>query len=175
MVHLKVAWVADSIYEDSKVARTCRFLRTPSFASFSRKLWHHLYYHSASPHSYCHPCRASPPSAVPASLNSSARATQPATIATKVGVSQSSVARMHSVVPALQPPSPTGRPHLLDKHDERYILRLNTTGVVRALNRKSCPDWIGTKCIQSLKKRVSFGKGQERSGQQTKMEVIRYG
>src|SRR4030095_8896997 len=49
-------------------------------------------------------------------------------IAAKVGVSQSTVARMRSVSSALSSPPSAGRPRLLDKHDERYILRLNTTG-----------------------------------------------
>jgi transposase len=49
-------------------------------------------------------------------------------VAAKVGVSQSTVARVRSADPALQPSPLAGRPRLLDKHDERYILRLNATG-----------------------------------------------
>jgi transposase len=49
-------------------------------------------------------------------------------IATKLGVSQSSVVRMRSAVTVLQSTPPAGRPRLLDKHNERYILRLNAAG-----------------------------------------------
>ena len=110
--------VAHSILCQFKVSQHMSIARTPSFASFSRKIWHHLYYHSASPHSYCHPCRASPPSAVPASLNSSARATQPAILPPRLALAS----RVWHVFIALcllcQPPSPTGGPHLLGKHNK---------------------------------------------------------
>ena len=47
--------------------------------------------------------------------------------------------------------------------------------VVRALIESPVQTGLGTKCIQSLKKRVSFGKGQERSGKQNEKWGVRWG
>ena len=51
-------------------------------------------------------------------------------------------------------------------NDSKHTSRLAPCGA--GTNRKSCPDWIGTKCIQSLKKRVSFGKGKREVVNKTK-------